>query len=65
MNWEQALKNSGDYIGFTIESIPNGQSYGKEGHVPSDHVAVFEYKKAFIRLSSGERNVPKLERVAK
>jgi hypothetical protein len=27
-----------------VESIPNGRSYGREGHVPCDHVAVFEYE---------------------
>ena len=30
-------------ISSRVESIPNGRMYGLNGHIPCDHVAVFEY----------------------
>lgn len=30
-------------ISSRTESVPNGQSYGRGGHIPCDHIAVFEY----------------------
>ena len=30
-------------------------SYGKPGHVPSDHVAVFEYQRATVKLHGDGR----------
>ena len=52
LSWAEALSNAGDFQSHHIESTPNGQSYGKEGHIPCDHVAVFDYTRATIRLAN-------------
>ena len=33
----------GEMIASHTVSTPNGRHYGKEGHVPADHVAMFDY----------------------
>ncbi len=37
------LPQSGDMISSRVEAVPNGQHYGKDGHIPCDHIAIFEY----------------------
>lgn len=54
LNWATALKDAGEFQSHRIESTPSGQSYGLNGHVPCNHVAVFEYTKATIRLSHND-----------
>lgn len=54
VSWATALKDAGEFQSHHIESMPNGQAYGLDGHVPCNHVAVFEYTKATIRLSHAD-----------
>lgn len=49
-NWTEALRGAGELVSQRVDSTPNGQSYGGPDHVPSDHVAVFEYQRATVRL---------------
>ncbi len=37
-------------LSYHIESTPNGQSYGTPGHIPCNHVAVFEYASNTVRF---------------
>ena len=63
-DWTAALKGNGELVNQWIESTPNGQQYGNPGHVPSDHVAVFEYQRATVRLSYPEHGShAQLERI--
>ena len=54
LTWAAALKDAGEFQSHHIESTPNGQAYGLNDHVPCNHVAVFEYTKATIRLSHAD-----------
>ena len=57
VSWATDLKDAGEFQSHHIESTPSGQSYGLNGlngHVPCNHVAVFEYTKATIRLSHND-----------
>ena len=54
LTWAQALQNAGEFQSHHIESVPNGQSYGINGHVPCNHIAVFTYAKATIRLAHAD-----------
>ena len=51
LNWAQALEGAGEFQSHHTESVPNGQVYGLNGHVPCNHTAVFIYTKATIRLA--------------
>lgn len=35
--------SDGPLLRSQVISIPNGLTYGKDGHVPCDHIAEFEY----------------------
>lgn len=54
-DWTAALKGNGELVNQWIDSTPNGQAYGSPGHVPSDHVAVFEYQRATVKLHGDGR----------
>jgi hypothetical protein len=42
-NQESTAFTSAECYSHDIISVPNGQHYGKVGHVPCDHHAVFYY----------------------
>jgi hypothetical protein len=54
-DWTAALTGNGELVNQWIDSTPNGQTYGSPGHVPSDHVAVFEYQRATVKLHGDGR----------
>jgi len=37
-------KTWGTFVGHTVESVPNGRNYGKDGWVPCDHRVRFDYE---------------------
>lgn len=39
-----------------IVSTPNGQHYGKQGHIPCDHTAVFHYPAHVGKISTFDKN---------
>ena len=39
-------------VSHEIVSTPNGQHYGKQGHIPCDHMAVFHYPASVNRVST-------------
>ena len=39
----QNLDPAAQLCAHRIVSIPNGQQYGKQGHIPCDHIAEFLY----------------------
>lgn len=39
---EQRSGQDSDMVSHFVQSIPNGQHYGKEGHIPCYHTAVFK-----------------------
>jgi hypothetical protein len=39
-------------VSHEIVSTPNGQHYGKQGHVPCDHMAVFHYPAGVGKVST-------------
>lgn len=51
-----------DLIGHRVASTPNGRSYGINGHVPCDHVAVFEYPDCTRTFNGREWGVKGKER---
>ncbi len=63
-NWTAALKGNGKFISSRVESVPNGQKYGKNGYVPCTHTVVFEYEHATVRLRAINNNI-QLERQEK
>jgi hypothetical protein len=51
-NQESAHSESNECYSHDIVSKPNGQSYGKVGHVPCDHTAFFYYNDGSVKTYS-------------
>lgn len=45
-DWHFGLPDDGNLVEAKVVSTPNGMSYGINGHIPCNHVAVFTYAKA-------------------
>ena len=43
-------------VDHTVISTPNGQSYGKDGHIPCDHVCVFTYEDGNMMTVEGRKD---------
>jgi len=44
-------------IDHTVISTPNRQIYGKDGHVPCDHVCIFTYEDGNMITAEGGREL--------